>query len=377
MTDTTKLDQFLVANQGYQLQRFPLRKKDQLRAWNSADSLLIESALEHKAERVLILNDEHGAISLALHRRHCIFWTDSYLSWQACEHNFELNKIKQLPDRFWSTEMPPDKFSLAVLRLPKQLAMLEHQLTELSALLAPGATLLSAGMDKHTPPQVGQMLDELIGETQRLPGVKKAHLFCSRKTKIVSRQSPHPSSYFCEPLGENLINHANLFSRDQLDIGARFMLESFSHLPSCETLFDLACGNGVLGIAAAQQLQVKNLKLFDESHMAVSCALANSETILNSKNIDIEAVHGDGLKAYQGIAPDLIICNPPFHHNFVVDEYIGQRLITDAAKLLQTGGKLWLVANRHLPYYRQLRSLFKSVREVSSNKKFMVLEACK
>ena len=370
-------DHFLAAGQDYQLQRFPLRKNDQLRAWNSADQLLIAGAIEHRAKKILLINDEHGAISLALHQRHCISWTDSYLSRQACEHNFKLNNINKLPDFYWSTETPPGAFSLAILRIPKQLAMLEHQLIELSALLAPGATLLSAGMDKHTPHQVSQMLGDIIGPTDRRPGEKKAHLYCSQKTNNISRQSPYPSSYFCEPLGENLVNHANLFSRDQLDIGARFMLDSFSSLPHCKTLFDLACGNGVLGIAAARQTEVKNLKFFDESHMAISCALKNSKTILNHETVGIEAIHGDGLKNYQGIAPDLILCNPPFHHNFIVDEYIGQSMLTDTAKVLQPGGKLWLVANRHLPYYRQLRSLYTSVKEVSSNKKFVVLEACK
>ncbi len=359
------------------MQRFPLRKNDQLRAWNSADQLLIDGALETITDKILLLNDEHGALSLALHPRHCTLWTDSYISWQACKYNFELNTLSKLPDLYWSTQTPPGTYSLAVLRLPKQLSMLEHQLIELGPLLAPGATLLSAGMDKHTPPQVSQMLGELIGDTERRPGVKKAHLYCSRKSGDVSHSSPYPSSYYCQSLGDKLINHANLFSRDQVDIGSRFMMESFSQLPDAEILFDLACGNGILGIAAARHLQVKTLKLFDESHMAVSCARENSTALLNSQAVEIEAIHGDGLRDYRGDSPDLILCNPPFHHNFVVDEFIGQRIVADAARTLQPGGKLWLVANRHLPYYRQLRSLFKSVKEVSSNKKFIVFEACK
>ena len=366
-----------MAGKQYAVECLPFDKDDQIRPWNSADKLLVNFAIETNADQVLLVNDEYGVISLALHERECTLWTDSYLGWQACRKNFSSNNISKLPALCWSTETPRGTFSLAVLRLPKQLSMLEHQLIELSSLLTPGGTLITAGMDKHTPYKVSEMLGDIIGETKRDLGQKKAHLYRSLNNSAITQKSPYPSSYFCEFIDQDLINHANLFSRDKIDKGSRFMIENFSALPECETLFDLACGNGILGIVGALHVRPKTLKLFDESRMAVSCASQNSNAALNSQNIHIDAIHTDGLKNYHGVSPDLILCNPPFHRNFAIDDTVGKRLINDASRVLKFGGKLWLVANRHLSYYHQLRVLFKSVKEVSSNKKFIILEASK
>lgn len=376
-TAKSNTEAFRVGEKCYFLERLPFRKNDLLRGWNSADQLLADCALASGETTALIVNDEHGAVSLALNGLKASVWIDSFISWQACQHNFNKNKIGNLPTLYWSSQIPLEEYSLVVLRLPKQLAMLEHQLISLKPQLSAGAIVLTAGMDKHTPPEVARLLSEIIGSTERKPGVKKAHLFVSHNDHNWSGASPYPSSYYCEALNADLISHANVFSRDQLDIGARLMLESFTQLPSADSVVDLACGNGVLGIAAARQLRPGTLTLLDESHMAVSSAETNARALLDGLSIDIRVNHGDGFQLYEGHKPELILCNPPFHHNFVVDEYVGQRLISDAASRLEAGGKLWLVANRHLPYRKQLRSLFAAVREVAGNGKFVIFEGSK
>src|SRR5690606_5266266 len=60
---------------------------------------------------------------------------------------------------------------------------------------------------------------------------------------------------------------------------------------------------------------------------------------------------------------DSIVTNPPFHgagHEERPD--LGRAFIAAAAAALQPGGRLWLVANRHLPYEAALGAGFSSVR---------------
>jgi len=371
-------DSFITAGGTFVLRRFPLRKNELLRAWNSADQLLVDYALgDNITDSVLVVNDEYGAVSLAVNSFKTTLWTDSSISWSALKHNFLSNNIPVLPELLWSTEKLTNKFKLVLIRLPKQLALLDHQLKELKPYLQADALVLTAGMDKHTSEGVLEILNKIIGPTERHRGVKKAHIFSTRNDCADGGLTPYPSSYFCEEVEGELINHANTFSREQLDIGSRFMIKQFSRLPQSVNIVDLACGNGVLGIAAAKRVNPSRLVFLDESNMSVVSALLNANALLTDSEINIEAYKGDGFEHYSGVEPDLILCNPPFHQNFVVDGYVGQRLVRQAAGVLGKGGTLWLVANRHLPYFREMKSLFSSVKKIAENSKFLVLEGKK
>ena len=54
---------------------------------------------------------------------------------------------------------------------------------------------------------------------------------------------------------------------------------------------------------------------------------------------------------------------------------IGRRFIAVAADSLRPGGKLWLVANRHLPYESVLSESFDSVRTVVQQHGYKIIEA--
>ena len=75
---------------------------------------------------------------------------------------------------------------------------------------------------------------------------------------------------------------------------------------------------------------------------------------------------------------DFIVSNPPFHTQSRADRPdIGQRFITVAAAALKPGGRLWLVANRHLPYEQTLNDQFGEVRVAGERDGFKVIHARK
>ena len=74
----------------------------------------------------------------------------------------------------------------------------------------------------------------------------------------------------------------------------------------------------------------------------------------------------------------MIVSNPPFHTQGRADRPdIGRRFIAVAAEALKPGGRLWLVANRHLPYEEVLNASFGSVRTVAQQDGFKIIEAVK
>lgn len=75
---------------------------------------------------------------------------------------------------------------------------------------------------------------------------------------------------------------------------------------------------------------------------------------------------------------DVIITNPPFHAQRGTNRPdIGRRFVAVAAQALAAGGRLWLVANRHLPYEAELARGFARVRTVAQAQGFKVIEAVK
>ena len=75
---------------------------------------------------------------------------------------------------------------------------------------------------------------------------------------------------------------------------------------------------------------------------------------------------------------DVIVTNPPFHAPGRTERPdIGRRFIAVAAEALAPGGRLWLVANRHLPYEAVLGEAFGQVRTVAERDGYKVVEARK
>lgn len=72
---------------------------------------------------------------------------------------------------------------------------------------------------------------------------------------------------------------------------------------------------------------------------------------------------------------DFIVSNPPFHLDRAARPELGRAFILAAADALLPGGRLWLVANRHLPYESALAEKFASARTVIVRDGFKVLEA--
>ena len=354
------------------LQRYPARRDEQLRAWCSADLLLLQALkqLHVKREHTLIVNDEHGALTVPFVPQ--ALWTDSWLAATAVQRNLAANQRQDVPI-IWSTCEPCGaQLTCVAMRVPKQLPYFEYQLRVLSRILPPGTTVFAAGMDKHLSPRTAELMERHLGPTQRHRGQRKARLFQAQSAQHKPRDYAAPTSYYCDALGAELSALPNVFSRDRLDIGTRFLLQHLDKLTPVERVLDLACGNGVLGLAAFQLGLAKQIVWCDESAMAMQSAQTNADNLFPDAKQHFQFTHGDGILGYQGEPAQLILCNPPFHAQHAVDEYVGQRLLVQCASHLADGGSLCLVANRHLDYAHTLRRGFVNVEKLASNDKFIL-----
>jgi 23S rRNA (guanine1835-N2)-methyltransferase len=360
----------------FNLARYPSRPDEPLLAWCAADTLLLEE-VHHRGTAgaaILVVNDAQGALCVAL-QPHAL-WTDSALAVLALRRNEGANTRIETPI-VWSTQTPASVPELVVLRIPKQLPFFEYQLTQFASRLPSGTTLLAAGMDKHLSPHTANILERVIGPTRRHPGRNKARLFSAIRDDRRVAQCSDTAAYYCEPLGAELQGLPNVFSREKLDIGTRFLLEQLPRLAPSETVIDLACGNGVLGLAALKLGLAQKVAFCDESAMAIASAQRNANHVFPEAEHNFSFHHGDGLQDYPGEAAQLILCNPPFHQEHTVDEFAGRHLLANCSRHIQPGGYLCLVANRHLDYAPMLRAGFQRVKKLAGNSKFNILLAHK
>ncbi|HZJ91688.1 MAG TPA: methyltransferase [Thiopseudomonas sp.] len=362
------------------LLRYPEQNNSPLQAFDAADEYLLKhlsSCQLPENPRALILNDSFGALAASLCSHMTVHSSgDSFLAHQGLRNNLSRNQLHQNSVHI----IPSDQafagpYDCVLICVPKTLALLEEQLIRLQSHISQDTIIVAAGMVKHLPRSAGDLMQRYIGPVQASLAEKKARLLFVTPTAQTQAQSPYPSIYQLDKPQISLRNHAGVFCREALDIGTRFFLP---HLPSNlgdAQVADLGCGNGVLGIACALNNPQAQLRLIDESYMAVQSAQENWQQALSERPVTIYA--GDGLGAEQPESLDMVLCNPPFHQQQVVGDFLARRMFQQSHKALKKGGQLWIVGNRHLGYHVTLKRMFREVEQIAANAKFVILKAHK
>ncbi|UOB23405.1 class I SAM-dependent methyltransferase [Pseudomonas orientalis] len=360
--------------------RQPEQHNDPLQAFDAADEYLLSHLADQQppaATRVLVLNDSFGALAASLAGQVQVTSSgDSFLAAQGLEKNLVRNgKAFDAVPFVPASQVPVGPFDRVLLRIPKSLALLEEQLIRLQGRLAPGAEVIAAAMIKHLPRAAGELLERHIGPMHATLAVKKARLLIATVADRAAAVSPYPTRYTLDTPAIELLNHANVFCREGLDIGTRAFLPHLPNNLGGARVADLGCGNGVLAIASALQNPDAQYTLVDESFMAVQSATENWRAALGEREVIVRA--DDGLAGQQAQSLDVVLCNPPFHQQQVVGDFLAWRMFQQARETLVVGGALYIVGNRHLGYHSKLARLFRGVEQVAATPKFVILKARK
>ena len=372
-------EQFETPYGAYQLQRLPLQKRQTLRAWDAADEYLLNHLHQENAltanSKLLIINDQFGALATCLNAYAPVSWSDSCLNQLSSVHNYQLNQLKSVHQFIPSTETPMGLFSTVLIKIPKTSALLEDQLIKLKAHINSDTHIIATAMTRNIHTSTLKLFDKILGTTTTSLAKKKARLIFTQYEKSSTEiKPPYPKDYHVKSLGIHLSNHANLFSKGKLDLGSLLMLEQFKKLPPAPHIVDLGCGNGVLGIIAQRHQPQSKISFLDESYMAVASAKMNYEKIYKD-NTQSDFIVSDSLNLLSDDKVDLILCNPPFHQQHTIGDQIAWRMFAQSAKCLKKDGELWIVGNRHLHYAAKLKKIFGNRQVIAANKKFQVISA--
>jgi 16S rRNA G1207 methylase RsmC len=158
-----------------------------------------------------------------------------------------------------------------------------------------------------------------------------------------------------------------------VDEGTRRLVESMEIGPQ-ERMLDLGCGYGLAGLVAADMAPRGEVVLVDADGVAVEAA---RRTLERNEVAHAEVRLSDCGAAVLDRTFDVVVTNPPFHQGRGVSYEVACQFIRDAAAVLQPGGRLYLVANRFIPYGREMEGLFQEVGFAYRDHRFQVWRAVK
>jgi 16S rRNA (guanine1207-N2)-methyltransferase len=183
----------------------------------------------------------------------------------------------------------------------------------------------------------------------------------------LDQPQPNAAGYFSRP---------GLFAWDRVDAASALLA---AHLPEDlhGDVADFGAGYGFLATQIiARCPRITALDLYEAEARALEPAKLNVERALRAHGRELPfAVHWHDVTVGVERRYDAIVSNPPFHQGRADLPELGRAFIARAANALVPDGRLWLVANRHLPYEATLATHFQNVRTVITQDGFKVIEA--
>lgn len=356
------------------------RSSSPLRAWSAADQLALDHLGESDASalgRVLVINDEFGALTCGLAHAEPTVWVDSELSRIAIANNLAANDFEPLPESrsIPGNEQPQGHFDTIVIRIPKTTALLDYQLRVLATLCTADTKVVGTGMARHIHSSTVAAFEKRVGPTTTSRATRKARLIHTEATGDASEPVALEASKFAlDDL--KVVEYPGTFSAGHLDVGTALLLDVLNALPvpiEWPTVADLGCGNGVLAAAVATFWPESEFELFDVSDLAVAAAIETWQA--NDFDIVMNAHVADGFGDTADASLDIVISNPPFHQGHALDSAMTDRLLADAARVLVPEGVAYVVAQRHENLHTRMLQWFSEVEVISKHPSHVVLQA--
>ncbi len=276
--------------------------------------------------------------------------------------------------------LPAAKFTLVLVLPPRQREEARALLAKACAAVAPGGIVIASVANDEGAKSREADLKQLAGSVTT---ISKHHcrVFWTRPdaafdpallAQWAKADAPRTQNSSDVPDGA-FRTRPGVFAWDRVDAASKMLADALPNDLRGQVA-DFGAGWGYLSMQVlARCPQVTSLDLFEADARALALA---DENLADAH----KPVHCHWHDVAAGVTErfDAIVCNPPFHALGRGDRPdIGRAFIAAAANALKLGGRLWLVANRHLPYEQTLGDGFAQVRTLAQNGGFKIVEATK
>ncbi|WP_370515272.1 class I SAM-dependent methyltransferase [Paracoccus sp. S-4012] len=263
------------------------------------------------------------------------------------------------------TAVPEGHFDGAVVFLPRARAAARARIAAAAATLAPRAELW---VDGQKTDGVEAMLRELRGLGPVGEILTRAHGKLFAVTVPEGDWLPADWAAVTREVAPGFVTRPGVFSADGPDPGSMLLAAALPpRMPS--RVVDLGAGWGWLAAQVLAREGVTELHLVESDHDALACAREN----IRDPRARFHWADATGFRLPEPV--NGVVMNPPFHEGRAATPRLGAAFIAAAAGMLTQAGRLWMVANRHLPYEAELGRHFARVEEFGGDSRYKLLTA--
>ena len=189
-----------------------------------------------------------------------------------------------------------------------------------------------------------------------------------------SESKPVPCAFPYRGHGLNFMTDAGVFSKVELDVGSRLLLDALPALTG--DVLDIGCGWGAIGVAIAKANKnadgkpATRVTMLDVNRRALDLCRANCER----NGVTAQVIESDGMAEVMGNKYDAIVTNPPIR----AGKQVIYKMFADAAGSLKDEGALYLVIRKQQgaeSCMKYLKTLFENVEKLDKSAGFWILKA--
>lgn len=356
-----------------------------------APGLLVDEATVEPGDRVLVLEPNSGALSLAAAWQADAGHVDSLCSHAAVlaatRRNLQDHGVANADvfasDLCAAAHERGARYDVLLATLPKGKAAVNRLIQDAGELLVSGGCFYLAGANEEGIKSAAKRIERAFSNMV-VVAYRKGH-------RLVQATNPEggldlrgldDEEYYTfremavTVRGETwrVVTKPGIFSWDRLDPATALLLEQLVVEPTGRIL-DLGAGYGIIGLVAAHLAPRGWVDLVDAEVAAVE---ASRRTLAVNGVANAEVFFSDAAEAVRR-QYDVVVTNPPFHQGYGVDYAVARQFIKDAHRLLVRGGTFWLVSNRSLRvnYGEIIRHHFGNVTVLHEDRQWQLLRAAR
>jgi len=184
---------------------------------------------------------------------------------------------------------------------------------------------------------------------------------------------PRVVRYTINGVAFSLASDSGVFSKNELDQGSEILIKTLLPLDLGESLLDLGCGIGPIGLTLASFHSCLNVTCSDINIRALSLCMKNAQSLALSQRVT--CLQSDIYLEIEGQFSS-IVSNPPIR----AGKKVTYQIYDGALEHLVDGGSLYIVVRKAqgaLSVKAHLEEIFGNVKILEKSKGYYILQATK